>query len=137
MSDTPMPTRQEVEVLIAIRDDCMYNPPDADSKLVMRGLFHVHAIASQYRGNRLTPLGHRMLTLFEDERQRQADEDSQRHAQERAQREQAVMDAQRDHRHDFKVAAFSVGLTLLAEHFVDLVQLIQGAVEKVLVWFHP
>lgn len=68
------------------------------------------------------------------------DQQRQQHAREAAKQEaddaKAIEDKKQDRRHDFKVAAFSAAITLLFEHFTDLTNTIEIALEKAFSLFH-
>lgn len=60
---------------------------------------------------------------LEQARKDLADYKASQDAQRRADIAQAVVDKKQQRRHEYLVAAFSVALTLLIEHFFDLVNL--------------
>ena len=78
----------------------------------------------------LTPLGSTALAEFERQRQHDSDE----HAEKEKARSQSVEDQRKQRRHDYLVAAFSaifgVLLTLLVEHFNQLVAFIVNLVRQ-------
>lgn len=68
--------------------------------------------------------------------QRLADHISRQEEQRKADTVQAEIDKKKQLRHEYKVTAFSVLLTLAIEHFFDLMKLAQSLVDLVLSFFH-
>lgn len=77
----------------------------------------------------LTDAGRAALLDFEQERQRRADEKAEAEAKQAAKDAKAILDKKQADRHDFKVAAFTVVLTLALEHCRDIVNLVKHALK--------
>ncbi|MBQ8615970.1 MAG: hypothetical protein IJ418_00525 [Clostridia bacterium] len=72
----------------------------------------------------ITPRGREALSAENERRKASTDQQANQYAQQRAAYLQAIVDKKEQRRHDFKVAAFSVALTLLLEHVGGLVHFI-------------
>ena len=72
---------------------------------------------------------------LEQARKDLADYKASQDAQRRADIAQAVVDKKQDRRHEYLVAAFSVALTLLIEHFFDVIELSDRVFESLVSLF--
>lgn len=83
---------------------------------------------------RLTPAGESALASFNEACDKARHDQAQKRAEDAAKREsdraQVLADKKRDYRHDFKVAAFTVVLTLLVEHFGKIIDFVKFLIGK-------
>lgn len=141
MADSFTISPQGFAMLRRIKADPMFNPSEGEERKLVLYLHRAGLITDfiPSHGRRLTPEGEEALRL-EDERlaaeEKAAEEkarDQAQHAEQaRSERAQVLSDKEKDYRHDFKVAAFSVGLALLAEHLGDIIDFIKVTIEKIL-----
>lgn len=78
-----------------------------------------------------TAAGIRALHDFKEQAQQMAQQQADEDRKIAAKQVQAVIDKKKEFRHDFKVAAFTVVLTLGLEHIADFVNLLQRALKAI------
>lgn len=141
MIDSPGLSSSCYDMLRQIKSNPLYNPSEGEARRIVLYLHRAGLITDFIPpyGRRLTPKGEEALRL-EDERlaseekaaEEKANDQAQQAEHARSEHAQVLSDKEKDYRHDFKVAAFSVGLTLLAEHLDDIIDFIKVTFEKIL-----
>lgn len=82
----------------------------------------------------ITVAGLDALSAYEKAINEMAHKDAREHEKQSREDAKSVKDKKEQFRHDFKVAAFSVALTLCAEHIGDIVNFIKTVFEKIWSW---
>ena len=90
--------------------------------------------ANSYGELRIGSLGIAAMLEYESRLKKEENERARQEAKDRAEHAQAVEDKKKDRRHDFLVAAFGGIVTLLVEHFGDIMHFLQKLVD--IVFFH-
>ncbi|MBR2798932.1 MAG: hypothetical protein IKE17_14495 [Clostridia bacterium] len=75
--------------------------------------------------------GEDLLATHEQRRQQVADQKAEAAREKAANDAKAVLDKKKSHRHDFKVAAFTVILTLFLEHISEIVNFIKAVFKAI------